>query len=554
MQLGGKAVAGTASIGRTLQAQAEARRAEARQKQAKAAEAEARANRLRQTLAMQQVAGKMKQADAMQLKVELDAVEKERFQSLNHAAAATKEADLLETQAAVATSTPEEKPWRNGMKRRFVAPTGPLDPQFPSAVQVKGPDAGADGSGSSYFVMVPPGKQPGDEYDAEASQLKSVPTDVEVPVGKRPGDLVPFLSPGGRRVYNILPEGFLPGSKFPGLCPMFDQSGDSVKVGQSTFSPLVGGGGTSTSLYGAGVSQAGAVKGAKPESLTGARANAPTIGARANAPTIAPKPKFGDLVRAANARDVANVTALLARGADPNEVDAEGNTAAFKACYYGDIDMLKLLLKAGCKMKIQNNNGDTPLHVAYKADNRDLITWMEGMRLTWLDEGKLWFDECLTIRNNKGKTCANIREAKELIKAKSKKRKADEKKKKKAGKKPKPGALSKAAKKNKVDKLKEHLENGADPNERDKNGSSPLHHAAWPGHVETSRILIEAGADLTLQNTRKNTCLHLAAESGQLQLMQYFATLPNFEEAVSLRNTNGQSALDVSTLSEFRPK
>lgn len=39
-----------------------------------------------------------------------------------------------------------------------------------------------------------------------------------------------------------------------------------------------------------------------------------------------------------------------------------------------------------------------------------------------------------------------------------------------------------------------------------------IFHASWPGYIEVLKLLIERGADLNLQNGRKNTALHLLCE------------------------------------------
>ena len=51
-------------------------------------------------------------------------------------------------------------------------------------------------------------------------------------------------------------------------------------------------------------------------------------------------------------------------------------------------------------------------------------------------------------------------------------------------------------------------------NRPDKNGSSALFHAVWPGHEEFMALLLEEGASANYQNTRRNTVMHLAVERG----------------------------------------
>lgn len=52
----------------------------------------------------------------------------------------------------------------------------------------------------------------------------------------------------------------------------------------------------------------------------------------------------------------------------------------------------------------------------------------------------------------------------------------------------------------------------------DKDGSTPLHCAAWKGHVEVVRLLLDAGADIEAQNQNSHwgtTPLHAAAHGNQ---------------------------------------
>jgi len=56
-------------------------------------------------------------------------------------------------------------------------------------------------------------------------------------------------------------------------------------------------------------------------------------------------------------------------------------------------------------------------------------------------------------------------------------------------------------------------------NRVDKNGSSVLFHAAWPGHVSFIRHALQYGADPDVQNMRRNTAMHLAVERGHDQVV-----------------------------------
>jgi ankyrin repeat protein len=66
------------------------------------------------------------------------------------------------------------------------------------------------------------------------------------------------------------------------------------------------------------------------------------------------------LIRAAEGghREVASL--LLARGADPNAVDAEGGSPLAAAAEYGDPELVQLLLKAGADPKRRGTDGRAP--------------------------------------------------------------------------------------------------------------------------------------------------------------------------------------------------
>lgn len=79
--------------------------------------------------------------------------------------------------------------------------------------------------------------------------------------------------------------------------------------------------------------------------------------------------------------------------------------------------------------------------------------------------------------------------------------------------------MIKAAKAGDADAVRALLE--ADPaliDARDKDGSTPLHCAAWKGHVEAATLLLDAGADIDAKSQNDHygdTPLHAAAHGNQ---------------------------------------
>jgi ankyrin repeat protein len=77
-------------------------------------------------------------------------------------------------------------------------------------------------------------------------------------------------------------------------------------------------------------------------------------------------------------------------------------------------------------------------------------------------------------------------------------------------------ALMKAVRKNDVAAVNTLISQGADVNELDPNGDAPLVMAAYLGHTEIVRALLEAGADVAAVDPgMKATALHAASYAGR---------------------------------------
>lgn len=127
-------------------------------------------------------------------------------------------------------------------------------------------------------------------------------------------------------------------------------------------------------------------------------------------------------------------------------------------------------------------------------------------------------------------------------------------------------ALHEAVRNNHVDMLRVMLEKGADVNLTQDApadaGNTPLHIAGIYGRAEAARLLLDAGADDTMQNVAGETPAHLAVMKkkfgGDLQARERVGVLEALEH-VDLERNDGKTPLmllqylDINTIMEVMP-
>ena len=89
-----------------------------------------------------------------------------------------------------------------------------------------------------------------------------------------------------------------------------------------------------------------------------------------------PKPssvKWTPLILATSKRDLASVSSLLNRGADPNIAEADGRMPLFFAVFANDAQLCKIILESGADIRHRLRNGKSAVDVAHERKNADVI-------------------------------------------------------------------------------------------------------------------------------------------------------------------------------------
>ncbi|KAI9565330.1 Transient receptor potential channel pyrexia [Daphnia sinensis] len=88
------------------------------------------------------------------------------------------------------------------------------------------------------------------------------------------------------------------------------------------------------------------------------------------------------------------------------------------------------------------------------------------------------------------------------------------------------------------------IRGGAKVNVKDPNtGVTPLHQAVTLGRLESTKLLLASGADLTAQDSEGGTPFHSCALKGQASTLKYLLSQPGAREAVNLADSKGRMPL-----------
>ena len=79
------------------------------------------------------------------------------------------------------------------------------------------------------------------------------------------------------------------------------------------------------------------------------------------------------LIEAASKGDIDTVRTLLAKGADVNAEDNDGNTALMASAKNGHTNIVQVLLKQGADVNAKTKSGETALMIAKKMGHEEIV-------------------------------------------------------------------------------------------------------------------------------------------------------------------------------------
>lgn len=182
-----------------------------------------------------------------------------------------------------------------------------------------------------------------------------------------------------------------------------------------------------------------------------------------------------------------------------------GWTPLHLATYFGHKDVVEQLLAKGAEINAVNDNGDTPLHKASFIGREDLVMLLiqYNADVSVINgEGRLPRD--MTPANEVGDEIAKLLRAAETTEMLQKE-----------------GRLLSYAREGNLESLSQLLKDVNPPNINcvDGQGNSSLHCAAYRGHKEVAILLLQNGVDTMIRNQRGQLALDLARDAQTLQVL-----------------------------------
>ncbi|XP_061522256.1 protein phosphatase 1 regulatory subunit 16A isoform X2 [Phycodurus eques] len=244
-------------------------------------------------------------------------------------------------------------------------------------------------------------------------------------------------------------------------------------------------------------------------------------------------PSATTLLDAAARNDLDEVRELLNSGVSPDLVNEDGLTALHQCCIDDFVGVVQCLLDAGACINACDSELWTPLHAAATCGHTGLVQLLiqAGADLTAINaDGDMPHDLCEDeatlellemVMAEQGITQVRIDECR--------------------------GAKEAAM----LADIRALVQNGADLNSQDDNGTTLLHIASANGYLSVAELLLEHKAQVEVKDCDGWTPLHAASCWGQIQMVEL---LVGHEASLDAKSILEETPLDVCMEEEVRAK
>jgi ankyrin repeat protein len=202
-------------------------------------------------------------------------------------------------------------------------------------------------------------------------------------------------------------------------------------------------------------------------------------------------------------------------GANIDDIrDVLGNTLLHEAVRVRDINIVKILRKAGAALNTINNDGDNPLQLAVNGNQKNIL-------LLFIRKNKA-VDTNIKYQN--GNTLAHM-----------------------------------AAIKGYKDIIDALIDNGSKLNIENDDGDHPLHIAVRKGGQDAVKLLLNKGADIDFQNKNSDSPLHIGVTQGRKDIVELllnnkanadlknkYINVDTKDVNVNLQNNDGNTPLHIA--------
>jgi len=222
-----------------------------------------------------------------------------------------------------------------------------------------------------------------------------------------------------------------------------------------------------------------------------------------------------------------------------NAKNAYGETALFKACKTGKLEIVKYLIKQGIDINAKDENGLTVLFFAYKKKNLEIVKYLtklfdagykKSLKLNnFLIENEEHGTD-INAKNEFGETIlfnACFEGDLDIVKYLVEEKKLDIDVKDKNGLSPLFSAVITACCFNeKIDIVKYLVEHGADINTKSNKGETVLFFCFYNGgFIELVKYFISKGLDINVRNNEGKTELWYAKQSKNKEIIEYLKSI-----------------------------